>query len=54
MVVQILLEVVYLIILKELFQNNLCADINLDKIKPLKIFKWLKKIIFQIRNVKNI
>ena len=23
--------------------NNLCAEINLEKIKPLKIFKWLKK-----------
>jgi len=23
--------------------NNLCAEINLDKIKPLKIFKWLKE-----------
>ena len=23
--------------------NKLCADINLDKIKPLKIFNWLKK-----------
>ncbi len=23
--------------------NRLCADINLDKIKPLKIFTWLKK-----------
>ena len=23
--------------------NKLCADINLDKIKPLKIFTWLKK-----------
>ncbi len=22
--------------------NKLCADINLDKIKPLKIFTWLK------------
>ena len=23
--------------------NNLCAEIDLEKIKPLKIFKWLKK-----------
>ena len=23
--------------------NNLCAEIDLNKIKPLKIFKWLKK-----------
>ena len=23
--------------------NNLCAEIDLDKIKPLNIFKWLKK-----------
>jgi len=23
--------------------NNLCAEIDLDKIKPLKIFNWLKK-----------
>ena len=23
--------------------NNLCAEINLNKIKPLKIFNWLKK-----------
>ena len=23
--------------------NNLCAEINLNKIKPLKIFCWLKK-----------
>ena len=23
--------------------NNLCAEIDLNKIKPLKIFNWLKK-----------
>ena len=23
--------------------NKLCADINLDKVRPLKIFNWLKK-----------
>ena len=29
--------------IKRVIPNNLCAEINLEKIKPLKIFKWLKK-----------
>ncbi len=29
--------------IKRVIPNGLCADIDLDKIKPLKIFKWLKK-----------
>ena len=29
--------------IKRIIPNNLCADIDLDKIKTLKIFKWLKK-----------
>ena len=29
--------------LKRVIPNNFCAEINLDKIKPLKIFKWLKQ-----------
>ncbi len=28
---------------KRIIPNNYCADINLNKIKPLKIFNWLKK-----------
>ena len=29
--------------LKRVIPDNLCAEINLSKIKPLKIFQWLKK-----------
>ena len=29
--------------IKRVIPNNLCAVIELEKIKPLKIFKWLKK-----------
>ena len=29
--------------IKRVIPDNLCAEINLEKIKPLKIFKWLKK-----------
>ena len=29
--------------ISRIIPNNLCANINLDKIKPLKIFNWLKK-----------
>ncbi len=29
--------------IKRVIPNNLCAEIDLNKIKPLKIFKWLKK-----------
>ena len=29
--------------IKRIIPDNLCADIYLKKIKPLKIFKWLKK-----------
>ena len=29
--------------IKRIIPNKLCAEINLGKIKPLKIFKWLKK-----------
>ena len=29
--------------IKRVIPNNLCAEINLEEIKPLKIFKWLKK-----------
>jgi len=29
--------------IKRIIPNNLCAEINLDKINPLKIFKWLKE-----------
>ena len=29
--------------IKRVLPNNLCAEIDLEKIKPLKIFKWLKK-----------
>ena len=29
--------------IKRVIPNNLCAEIDLEKIKPLKIFKWLKK-----------
>ena len=29
--------------LKRIIPDNLCAEINLSKIKPLKIFQWLKK-----------
>jgi phosphoribosylaminoimidazole (AIR) synthetase len=29
--------------IKRIIPNNLCANIDLKKIKPLKIFKWLKK-----------
>ena len=28
--------------IKRIIPNNLCADIDLNKIKTLKIFKWLK------------
>ena len=28
--------------IKRIIPENFCAEINLDKIKPLKIFKWLK------------
>ena len=28
---------------------DLCANIDLNKIKTLKIFNWLKKKIFQIK-----
>ena len=27
---------------KRIIPDQLCAEINLEKIKPLKIFKWLK------------
>ena len=30
--------------IKRIIPNNLCAEIDLRKIKPLKIFHWLKKI----------
>ena len=29
--------------IKRVMPNNLCAEIDLEKIKPLQIFKWLKK-----------
>ena len=29
--------------IKRVIPSNLCAEIDLEKIKPLKIFKWLKK-----------
>ena len=29
--------------ISRIIPNNLCAEINLNKIKPLKIFNWLKK-----------
>ena len=29
--------------IKRVIPENLCANINLDLIRPLKIFKWLKK-----------
>ncbi len=29
--------------IKRVIPNNLCAEIDLEKIQPLKIFKWLKK-----------
>ncbi len=29
--------------IKRIIPNNLCADIDLDKIKTLEIFRWLKK-----------
>ena len=29
--------------LKRIIPKNFCAEIYLDKIKPLKIFKWLKQ-----------
>ena len=29
--------------MKRIIPNNLCAEIDLEKIKPLKIFRWLKK-----------
>ena len=29
--------------IRRVIPNNLCAEIELEKIKPLKIFKWLKK-----------
>ena len=29
--------------IKRIIPNKLCAEINLGKINPLKIFKWLKK-----------
>ena len=31
--------------IKRVIPNNLCAEIDLEKIKPLKIFKWLKKMM---------
>tara|TARA_B100000214_G_C23938702_1_gene614541 strand:- start:207 stop:1226 length:1020 start_codon:yes stop_codon:yes gene_type:complete len=30
--------------IKRSIPNNLCAEINLNKIKPLKIFKWIKNM----------
>ena len=35
--------------IKRVIPDNLCASIDLNKINTLKIFKWLKKIIFLIR-----
>ena len=35
--------------IKRVIPNNLCASIDLKKINTLKIFKWLKKIIFQTK-----
>ena len=29
--------------MRRIIPNNLCAEIDLEKIKPLKIFRWLKK-----------
>jgi len=29
--------------IKRVIPNRLCADIDLNKVKPLKIFKWLKQ-----------
>ncbi len=29
--------------IKRIIPNNLCAEIDLDKVNPLKIFKWLKQ-----------
>ena len=29
--------------IKRVIPDGLCAEINLDKIKPLEIFRWLKK-----------
>ena len=29
--------------IKRIIPNKLCAEINLNKINPSKIFKWLKK-----------
>ncbi len=29
--------------IKRVIPNNLCAEIDLEKVKPLKIFRWLKK-----------
>ena len=34
---------------KRIVPNNLIAEINLNKIKTLKIFKWLKKTVYQIK-----
>ena len=31
--------------IQRVIPDNLCAEIYLDKIKPLKIFQWLKKNI---------
>ena len=35
--------------IKRVIPDNLVAEINLNNIKTNKIFKWLKKIIFQIK-----
>ena len=29
--------------IKRIIPNNLCAEIDLNKLKPLRVFKWLKK-----------
>ena len=34
--------------ISRIIPEELCAEIDLSKIKTLKIFKWLKKIIFKI------
>jgi phosphoribosylaminoimidazole synthetase len=35
--------------IKRVIPDKLCAEIELNKIKPLKIFKWLKKMMFTIK-----
>jgi phosphoribosylformylglycinamidine cyclo-ligase len=35
--------------IKRIIPDGLCANIDLNKVKTLRIFKWLKKIIFQIK-----